>query len=224
MHKNFENSTYIRPDEHKFRWPNNDSNTWGIIAHDYIHTIKPLIKILQEKSIIKNRGVFQAGGHCGLYPYMLTEYFDMIFTCEPNPVSFYCLVNNCQGNNIIKLNVALGKQPGKMQSVCEYPDNTGMNRVVETKDKYYIPMITIDSLGLDDIDLMQLDLEGFEYDALVGAKETIERNKPVIIVESTSDNVDTFLAEFGYVNWKKINRLDTMYVLAKDLDKLSDVK
>jgi hypothetical protein len=98
-----------------------------------------------------------------------------------------------------------------------------MNRVVETKDKYYIPMITIDSLGLDDIDLMQLDLEGFEYDALVGARETIERCKPVIIVESTSDNVDTFLAEFGYVNWKKINRLDTMYVLAKDLDKLSDV-
>ena len=224
MIKHYDDVTYIRSDEPQFRWPNDDSSTWSIIAHDYIHTIKPLIKILQERSIIKNRGVFQAGGHCGLYPYMHTEFFDMVFTCEPNSVSFHCLVNNCQGNNIIKLNVALGKQPGKVQSICEYPSNTGMNRVIETADKYYVPMITIDSLGLDDIDFMQLDLEGFEYDALLGAKETIERNNPVIIIENSSADIDWFLSEFGYVNWKKINRLDSVYVLEKDLDKLIDVQ
>jgi hypothetical protein len=99
-----------------------------------------------------------------------------------------------------------------------------MNRVIETTNKYYVPMITVDSLGLDDIDLMQLDLEGYEYDALVGAKETIERNKPVIIVECTTNDIDLFLSEFGYVNWKKINRLDSVYVLEKDLDKLIDVQ
>ena len=224
MARDYAKATYIRTDDPQFRWPIEDSSTWDIIAHDYIHTIKPLIKILQEKSIIKNRSVFQAGGHCGLYPYMYTEFFDMVFTCEPNPLSFYCLVNNCQGHNIIKLNVALGKQPGKMQSVCEYPYNTGMNRVIETTDKYYVPMITIDSLSLDDIDLMQLDLEGYEHDALQGAKETIERSKPVIIIENSTDDIDLFLFEFGYVNWKKINRLDSVYVLEKDLDKLIDVQ
>ena len=43
-------------------------------------------------------------------------------------------------------------------------------------------MMTIDSLNLNP-DLIQLDVEGFEENALKGAFDTIMRSRPIIIIE-----------------------------------------
>lgn len=204
-------------------WPRGDTFTWNIIVNDFVNTISPNIALLQKLGIIRNRGVVQAGGHCGLYPFLFTEFFDMVFTFEPSSMGFHCLVNNCQGENVIKMNVALGKNPGRVKSFSIDPSNTGMNRVKDSVDeKYYVPMIALDSLALSDIGLIEFDLEGYEYDALQGARETIRRNKPVIIVENATDDIEQFLSEFGYVVWKKINRLDSLFVLESDMEKLND--
>ena len=222
MQRQYDDCTYLKEPPLQFRWPISDNFTWDSILYDYLYTIKPVVVTLQKKSIIKNRGVFQAGGHCGLYPYLFTEYFDMVFTCEPNDISFYCLANNCQGKNIVKLNVALGKKVGRVESVCSSPNNTGMNKTVGADGTHYVPMITIDSLELNDIDLIQLDVEGFEYDALLGARKTIKRNKPVMIIENATKQIEDFLSTFGYVKWKQINRLDSVFVLESDMEKLND--
>jgi hypothetical protein len=58
----------------------------------------------------------------------------------------------------------------------------------------------------------------------LGAKETIARNKPVLIIENATDDVHGFLSKFGYVEWKKINRLDSLFVLESDMEKLNDQK
>ena len=221
----YDEHTALREDGSNMTWPKHDTFTWNVIIHDYVETIKPNLQLLQKLGIMKNRGVIQAGGHCGAYPFAFTEFFDMIFTFEPNALSFHCLVNNCQGENVIKMNVALGKSTGRVKSFSVVNENTGMNQVKDSgDDKYYIPMITLDSLGLTDIDLIELDLEGYEYDALLGAKETIARNKPVLMIENATDDVHGFLSKFGYVEWKKINRLDSLFVLESDMEKLNDQK
>jgi len=43
-------------------------------------------------------------------------------------------------------------------------------------------MMTIDSLNLNP-DLIQLDVEGFEENAIRGAQKTIMRSRPIIIIE-----------------------------------------
>ncbi len=219
----YDDFTAVRDDGSDMLWPKHDTFTWNVIVDDYGKSIKPAIELLQKLGIMKNRGVIQAGGHCGVYPLMFTGFFDMVFTFEPNALSFHCLVNNCQGENIIKMNVALGKNPGRVKSFTVAPNNTGMNQVKDSGDDiYYVPMIALDSLALTDIDLIELDLEGYEYDALLGAKETIERNKPVLIIENAADEVKQFLSTLGYVEWKKINRLDSLFVLESDMEKLND--
>jgi hypothetical protein len=98
-----------------------------------------------------------------------------------------------------------------------------MNRVVDAGDsEYYVPIIPLDALGLTDIDMIELDLEELEYDALVGARQTIERNKPVLMIENATDKIKEYLSELGYSEWKKINRLDSIFVLTEDLEKLHD--
>lgn len=213
----------IRREDYNISWPKIDQVTFDIIVNDYNDTIKPALDILREKKILGSRAIVQAGGHCGIYPILFTNYFSMVFTFEPNSLNFYCLVDNCQGDNIIKMNLALGKEPGRVKSVVVNQVNTGMNRVVSAGDsQYYVPIIPLDALGLTDIDMIELDLEELEYDALVGARQTIERNKPVLMIENATDQIKEYLSELGYSEWKKINRLDSIFVLAEDLEKLHD--
>jgi hypothetical protein len=44
-------------------------------------------------------------------------------------------------------------------------------------------MIALDSLQLDDVSIIKMDVENYEYFVLKGAKETILKNRPVIIFE-----------------------------------------
>jgi hypothetical protein len=43
--------------------------------------------------------------------------------------------------------------------------------------------MTLDSLGLTDVSFMKIDIEGYEYYALLGAVDTITACRPVILYE-----------------------------------------
>ena len=47
----------------------------------------------------------------------------------------------------------------------------------------FVSVITIDSLGLDRLDLIKIDAEGMEMEVLQGAEQTIGRCRPVIYAE-----------------------------------------
>jgi hypothetical protein len=51
-------------------------------------------------------------------------------------------------------------------------------------------MIPLDDLHLTNVSLIKMDVENYEFFALVGAKETILRNKPAIIFEVNGSNLD----------------------------------
>jgi len=49
-------------------------------------------------------------------------------------------------------------------------------------------MYKLDDTSIDNFDIMLVDIEGCEYDFLLGAKQKIMKNKPVIIIEIWNDN------------------------------------
>jgi FkbM family methyltransferase len=55
----------------------------------------------------------------------------------------------------------------------------------------------LDCLGLDPA-FVKLDVQGFEYDALLGLKETIDRARPILLVETPDDEVREVLDALGY--------------------------
>jgi FkbM family methyltransferase len=64
--------------------------------------------------------------------------------------------------------------------------------------------VCIDSLPLDRIDLIKLDVEGMELDALGGAREAIARHRPIVLAEALkSDRVKLleFFDSRGYRSW-----------------------
>ena len=143
------------------------------------------------------RVVVQAGGYCGVFPRLLSKSFDLVYTFEPDPLNFFCLALNCQSENIIKAQGALGNTHGLIDVIRTNPSNKGMNVVAVTADAK-IPTYRIDDLQLDACDLIALDTEGYELNILSGALQTIETYKPVITVEDPTEHIDSLLNQFGY--------------------------
>lgn len=139
----------------------------------------------------KRRVVVQAGGNWGYWPLSLSYLFDAVYTFEPDAKCFACLAYNTrERGNVVRLQAALGNARA-LVDLRRDNDTTG-NQSVSGRGIY--PTLRIDDLGLDVCDLIYLDIEGCEADALLGAEETIVRCRPVVIFEARKafqDQADT---------------------------------
>lgn len=196
--------------------------SWDIILTDWIHHgYKDTIINYCKKTNV----VLQAGGSQGLYPRLLSEFFNTVYTFEPHPLMFHVLVKNCQKNNIVKFNAALSDSCGSFTLVESLEHNSGCHimqdaphrdRVAISGSEYTVPIITVDSLNLSDLDLLMLDVETYEYHVILGAIKTIEKFHPVIICEGPPareryhEKLENLLFGLGY---KKSHTLawDTLY-------------
>jgi len=194
----------------QWHWPFSDKYTYNLIMADWMSGIQPYILNNPE---LKNGTVIQAGGNCGVYPLLLSEHFKRVYTFEPDMINFFCLVNNTQMPNISKFNCALGDKPGNVKIVTRDEKNVGMNMVSETNE-IDVPVVTIDSFDFQNVTLIQLDLEGYEPQALRGAINTIKKWKPHLILECAAnyEQVREVIEPLGYVKIKEITRLDSVFI------------
>lgn len=64
-----------------------------------------------------------------------------------------------------------------------------------------VQMMAIDSLNLPRLDLIKIDIEGMEMEALEGARDTIARLRPHLLIEKIKSNEDAliaFVTRLGY--------------------------
>jgi FkbM family methyltransferase len=136
-------------------------------------------------SYVKNKNtVVQAGGNLGVFPYYLSKHFGTVLTFEPVPETYICLQRNTKDIlNIIAVNNALGAKNSKADIDLVIPGNCGATNLkyTETGD---IHVIALDGLALSALDLVWLDVEGFEVEALKGMSKHINNYKPVIVLEN----------------------------------------
>lgn len=156
--------------------------------------------------------IVQAGGCLGLYPRLWAETFGWVYTFEPDPLNFYCLVRNCQMDKIVKLQAGLGERAQMLQVNRQSMDNVGMHSVSEQGVLQVIPQVRIDDLGLPACDAIQLDVEGFELPVLMGAMETIGRFHPVISIETCHPPHRELLQGLGYSEVAR-NVSDTIFAV-----------
>jgi len=94
-------------------------------------------------------------------------------------------INSC--NNVFLRRKALGDRAKKMQMGVYDCKNEGSRQVLDIEGGAEcgeeVDMITLDSLGLENVSLIKADIEYYEYMLFKGAKETIRRCRPVVIFE-----------------------------------------
>ena len=105
---------------------------------------------------------------------------------EPQPEIFELLEFNAVGATLH--NTAVGNEAGmatmpKVQYAAK--GNFGGLGLFESSiyGTIKVPVTTIDSFGYDDVGFIKIDVEGYEYEAITGARETINRCRPILYVE-----------------------------------------
>ncbi len=152
------------------------------------------------------------GAHNGLmslYAALISS-ASRVFSFEPNPHMFEVLKANLELNScttITPFALALGDQQGTV-SIETNAGNSGAAHISTSADatEHNIPVDTFDHVaktnGLDHVNLMLMDVEGYENNVLIGAKETLGVHKPDLIIEydpTDRDNrVTDVLQRHGY--------------------------
>ncbi len=142
--------------------------------------------------------VLQAGGHVGWWPRRLALHFRQVYTFECEPNLGHCLARNTELVPNIDVTVAaLGAMMGTAQ--LNVSINAGRSRI-GPKGKTLVKQVTVDSLELTACDMLMLDIEGYELEALKGAQRTIAKFKPVLYLEINDAGVPlrSHLKEIGY--------------------------
>ena len=100
---------------------------------------------------------------------------------EPNPDIFPNLKQNTNKlKNCTIHNTALGDTTGKVS--MQYETHTGTCHVKDYNGS--INLRTLDSYNFQDVDIIKIDVEGFEVPVLNGAKQTILSQHPWIQIEA----------------------------------------
>jgi FkbM family methyltransferase len=117
-----------------------------------------------------------------------------IIAFEPHPITFEKAARNIRINdinNIELLNIGLGESTSilKMYEVSDH--NSGMNRIVLTDEDLPYREVQIkrlddvmNSLGIKKVDLIKIDVEGFEAFVLKGASDVLAQCNATILMET----------------------------------------
>lgn len=156
--------------------------------------------------------VIDGGANIGTYTLALAKHmtgWGAVIAFEPFKWNYFPLVGNvciCNHLNVEPLQMALGKRNGvagiKRFDPTKATNYGGISLRDTTGPLDEVQICTVDSFNLGRLDLLKLDIEGMELDALEGAAQTVKRCKPVICVEHIFCGLEALETAFKRIDYE----------------------
>jgi len=150
--------------------------------------------------------VYDVGANYGNYSLIWTKlYGAKVIAFEPLEENYFKAQRNFainSGANIILYNLAVGNKNGTIKTNID-----GNMMSVQGSVHSSMKMIKLDDYILSEdeqpvIDIMKIDIEGYEFEALMGMSRILSDVKPKIIIETHSSDLMvgcfSYLQDFGY--------------------------
>lgn len=158
-------------------------------------SIQELLTISKDKSVI-----FDIGANIGYTALNMAKSnsTQTIYAFEPDSFNFDCLVNNINLNSNSKIHpfqLGFGEKVGKEKLIITTNSNLGENKINAnaTSNYSWITISTIDHFcseeNINKIDLIKIDVEGYEYNVLKGGESSIEKWRPTLFIELIDANL-----------------------------------
>ncbi len=120
-----------------------------------------------------------------------------VYAFEPDSIAFSKLFLNHSLNNfdnVTLINVGLGAKPEKRVLMAEVDYNRGGSRIQSNLCEGQTVNLTsmdlfMEENQVDKLDLIKIDVEGYEHYVLEGAIEVIRKSKPILFVEVNDTNL-----------------------------------
>jgi FkbM family methyltransferase len=162
--------------------------------------------------------VYDIGCFIGITTMFFASRAKQVIAFEPNPTSAKRLVENLEVNRLRSkvdlIPLAVGDQPATLRMSIDTLMAGGATLIegVEGDAHITVTVTTIDSerekRKLPAPDFMKIDIEGFEYPALIGMKQTLLSHRPGLFIEmhghdraaklTNAERVVNLLLEYGY--------------------------
>jgi FkbM family methyltransferase len=161
------------------------------------------------------------GANKGIYSYALSKYCSVVEAFEPQPdcssvITAYSLllrkninVHTCGLSDVKdKLVLHIPCIEGRLRrsratGLASFEEKKYPNQFVDIE----VPVHKLDDYNLENVSFIKIDVEGHEMRVINGAKETIVRNKPILLVEiekrhlskqTTVEFVIQYIEKLGY--------------------------
>lgn len=173
--------------KHGFWFPDYDTHFAEMLDKNIAKGKEPVYQEpVRKKSFefVANKGVaLDIGANVGLWTGDISKEFRKVIAYEPVADFRECLQRNVNLENVNIEACALGNENTFIDMIIT-EENTGHSHVnPESKGSGKIPMYRLDDLELREVDYIKIDCEGYEYNILLGAEQTIKKFKPVIVIE-----------------------------------------
>lgn len=166
------------------QWKDNPyQEEWAVI--DYLYSpdgVKEYPKhpckmtYLLSKPFIKNfRTAVDIGCRVGEFTRYLHLDFKQVYSFDPNLWPQFRF--NVDLAKVTHFHCAIGDEIGEIEMFGGGHESGGGG------DRHVVPAFPLDMFELQDVDYIKIDVEGFEKKVLLGAKATLDRWNPLIVIE-----------------------------------------
>jgi FkbM family methyltransferase len=164
---------------------------------------------------IENPVCLDIGANVGVYSLFMSKFSSEIHSFEPFPRNYTILRNNVELNQLTKIHIhtyGLSNEDKVDYFYANKDSNYGAGSFdanhKDVADKSEIMLqLKIGDTELSDcekIDFIKMDIEGFEYQAIQGLKNTFAKYRPILLMEynritrKNFNSYDSMLASFPY--------------------------
>jgi FkbM family methyltransferase len=150
---------------------------------------------------IPNKKTFvDVGTNVGIWSRPMIAYFNSVVSYEPSKQNLECLKANIPTGIDLRERAVANftgfadfRQAGK---------NCGDGKLCRqgVESSYQVPVVKLDDEELTNVDLIKIDVQGWEFEVLDGAQNLIKRDRPWVVFEVNQD-IDTcceLMESLGY--------------------------
>jgi FkbM family methyltransferase len=145
------------------------------------------------------RKAVDVGAHVGLWSMQLQKTFQSVHAFEPVSAFRDCFGLNVSG--VVLYGCALGAEAGEVRMSID-PADTGGTHIGE--EGPIVRVLALDAFNFSEVDFLKIDCEGYEHHVIDGARETLRRCKPCVIVEQKPHKLGP---NFGIKGTPAVDRL-----------------
>jgi FkbM family methyltransferase len=185
------------------RRAHSDGFTWNLRPSDYFqwhHFLEFPDPVLDAMRALVGSSdvVLDIGANIGLYAVVLARQTQRVFAFEPHPDTFARLREHASLNatsNLEAVNLAFGMGAGPALLADGGRGDSGKFtlRAIDlpstSNEQHTVDTDTVDGFvsarGLSHVDFVKIDVEGHEPEVLLGARDTLTRLRPRMLVEFT---------------------------------------
>lgn len=149
------------------------------------------------KNLKKTDTFVDVGTNIGAYTLNISKHLTAgkVISFEPSPKALSFLEENIELNSFTNITVVKKGLSNKKETATLYfPSLTtaSINKFQDSDQKSEIELTTLDDYceenGVENIDILKIDIEGHEFKCLEGARRIIEKSKTMMLIMEIDDN------------------------------------